>query len=423
MISTFEMQPLQNLLDLQIGGLWGDTAGQSEVDVKVMRITELGSNGNSDLSTSATRSLTAKQVASRKLQAGDLLLEKSGGGPKTPVGRVALIPALDEDYICSNFMLLMRPNNSVVLSEYLHQFLTYLHVTGQTIPLQSSSTNIRNISTPDYMQVPVPVPSLVEQKRIVEALDDHLSRLDKALAEAGYAAKATMRFSASLLHSMFTGDLMQRELGIQDINLVELSDVAEIQSGGTPKGLDRLTSDVASESHTIPFYKVGDMNLDSRYMLASRAYLTSADVEKLSLKVIPVGSVIFPKAGGAIATDKKRLVKVPGPIDLNCMAVTPSSQLLPSYLAWWFESFKLSDLSNGSILPQIGKTSVMQVRLPCPSLSEQEQVVHYLEENITQVRAQAQNIDGVAASIETLRRSILNDAFSGKLVNGYSNEQ
>jgi type I restriction enzyme S subunit len=141
------------------------------------------------------------------------------------------------------------------------------------------------------------------------------------------------------------------------------------------------------------------------------------------LKVIPVGSVIFPKAGGAIATDKKRLVKVPGPIDLNCMAVTPSSQLLPSYLAWWFESFKLSDLSNGSILPQIGKTSVMQVRLPCPSLSEQEQVVHYLEENITQVRAQAQNIDGVAASIETLRRSILNDAFSGKLVNGYSNEQ
>jgi type I restriction enzyme, S subunit len=270
----------------------------------------------------------------------------------------------------------------------------------------------------------VPVPPLEEQKRIVEALDDHLSRLDKALAESGYAAKATMRFSTSLLHSMFTGDLMQRELGIEDINLVVLSDVAEIQSGGTPKGLDRLTSDVPSESHTIPFYKVGDMNLDSRYMLASRAYLTSANVEKLSLKVIPVGSVIFPKAGGAIATDKKRLVKVPGPIDLNCMAVTPRSQLLPSYLAWWFDSFKLSDLSNGSILPQIGKTSVMQVRLPCPSLSEQERVVHYLEEKITEVRTQAQNIDGVAASIKTLRRSILNDAFSGKLVNGwYSSEQ
>jgi type I restriction enzyme S subunit len=272
----------------------------------------------------------------------------------------------------------------------------------------STSTTVPLINKKTLEKIPCSVPPLEEQRRIAEALDDRLSRLAKALAEAGYAAKATMRFSASLLHSMFTGDLMQRELGIQDINLVELSDVAEIQSGGTPKGLDRLTSDVASESHTIPFYKVGDMNLDSRYMLASRAYLTSADVEKLSLKVIPVGSVIFPKAGGAIATDKKRLVKVPGPIDLNCMAVTPSSQLLPSYLAWWFESFKLSDLSNGSILPQIGKTSVMQVRLPCPSLSEQEQVVHYLEENITQVRAQAQNIDGVAASIETLRRSILN---------------
>jgi type I restriction enzyme S subunit len=88
-------------------------------------------------------------------------------------------------------------------------------------------------------------------------------------------------------------------------------------------------------------------------------------------------------------------------------------------LAWWFESFKLSDLSNGSILPQIGKTAVMQVQLPIPPLADQEKVVQYLEENISMVRAQASSIDGVVASISTLRRSVLNDAFSGKLVGRY----
>jgi restriction endonuclease S subunit len=92
-------------------------------------------------------------------------------------------------------------------------------------------------------------------------------------------------------------------------------------------------------------------------------------------------------------------------------------------LAWFFDSFKLSDLSNGSILPQIGKTAVMQVRLPCPSLSEQEAVVQYLEENISKVRAQVQSIEGIASSIATLRRSVLNDAFSGRLVDRDSSEQ
>jgi type I restriction enzyme S subunit len=165
------------------------------------------------------------------------------------------------------------------------------------------------------------------------------------------------------------------------------------------------------------------MNRDARYMKSSRSYLTNTDVDSLRLKVIPTGSVIFPKAGGAIATDKKRLVQVPGPIDLNCMAVIPGTKLLPSYLAWFFDSFKLSDLSNGSILPQIGKTAVMQVRLPCPSLSEQEAVVQYLEENISKVRAQVQSIEGIASSIATLRRSVLNDAFSGRLVDRDSSEQ
>jgi restriction endonuclease S subunit len=96
------------------------------------------------------------------------------------------------------------------------------------------------------------------------------------------------------------------------------------------------------------------------------------------------------------------------------MAVTPLAQLLPTYLAWWFESFKLSDLSNGSILPQIGKTAVMQVELPCPSLEEQSTVVEYLEEKISRARQQAMELESLSKSIENLRRSILNRAFSGQ---------
>lgn len=314
----------------------------------------------------------------------------------------------------NNHAHVLRPKSGVIELGYLLHYLNAFDYRGY-----ANGTTRLKLTQGAMNSIPVRLPTIDDQRRIVEALDEHLSRLDKALAEAQHSAQATSRFSASLLHSMFTGELMQRELGIEELHLTALAEVADVQSGGTPKGLDRLSSEAATGDHTVPFYKVGDMNLDARYMKASRSYLTHKDIDALRLKVIPSGSVVFPKAGGAIATDKKRLVQVPGPIDLNCMAVIPGHTVLSSYLAWWFESFKLSDLSNGSILPQIGKTAVMQVQLPIPSLADQEKVVNYLEEKISLVRAQALSIDEAEASIATLMRSVLNVAFSGKLVKRY----
>jgi restriction endonuclease S subunit len=353
-----------------------------------------------------------------EVQQGDFLMTTTG--PRNRCGVVCYVRSTPPRLIFSGKILRFRVNEEMVDPRWIEYILLspeYQKVLDR-LKVGTSDSSV-SIGNDQVLSLNVPVPPLAIQKKIVETLENHLSRLDKALTEAQYSAQATMRFSASLLHSMFTGDLMQRELGITELNLTALSEVAEVQSGGTPKGLERLSSESATGDHNVPFYKVGDMNLDPRYMKEARSYLTPKDVEALRLKVIPVGSVVFPKAGGAIATDKKRLVKVPGPIDLNCMAVIPGSAVLPSYLAWWFESFKLSDLSNGSILPQIGKTAVMQVQLPIPSISDQERVVQYLEENISMVRSQALSIDGVVASVSTLRRSVLNDAFSGKLVDRY----
>jgi type I restriction enzyme S subunit len=207
---------LQEILLSSIGGIWGDNPGESEVDASVIRVTELKPNGGLDVSTAVVRSMTEKQLASRILREGDIILEKSGGGPNTPVGRVALIPEFTEPYVCSNFMLVMRAKTDEILSKYLHYFLTYLHLSGKTIPLQSSTTNIRNISTPDYMKVEIPIPSLPNQIEIVDNLDDLTSKLDKALEQVGKvgglpkAESVTSQIAnlrLSILHSVFEGSL------------------------------------------------------------------------------------------------------------------------------------------------------------------------------------------------------------------------
>lgn len=199
--------PLIETLSHSIGGIWGGEPGSDEVDVCVLRVTELKRHGRLDSATAARRSVGVSQFQSRALQTGDLLLEKSGGGPNNPVGRVGLVPSLDEPSVCSNFMQLMRPDTAVVQPRFLHLYLNYFHASGGTVSLQTASTNIRNIKTKDYLKIPVPVPCLVVQERVVGNLDRLLSDCDslESTVMAGVTRSDSLR--RSLLHAAFTGQL------------------------------------------------------------------------------------------------------------------------------------------------------------------------------------------------------------------------
>ena len=73
--------------------------------------------------------------------------------------------------------------------------------------MQTSTTNIRNIKTPQYMAHLVPLPQLDEQETIIQILDEQLSRLDSSLAIADLIEKKASAMRRSLLHAAFTGEL------------------------------------------------------------------------------------------------------------------------------------------------------------------------------------------------------------------------
>ena len=199
--------PLQALLATSIGGVWGKEPGNGEVDVDVLRVTELRPHGVLDPSTAARRSVTTSQLNSRRLQAGDLLLEKSGGGPNTPVGRVGLVVDVPANAICSNFMQLMRPDASLVLPEYLHLYLGHLHNMGGTAALQTASTNIRNIKASEYLLLEVPVPTLAEQADMVQQAELALSSIGSVKRAVVVGDAGADRVRRSLLAAAFRGDL------------------------------------------------------------------------------------------------------------------------------------------------------------------------------------------------------------------------
>lgn len=398
--SGWHTVPLTEVLEHSIGGAWGSVPGQDEVDVRVIRVTELKNHGRLDSSTAALRSIKKGQLQTRQLRPGDLLLEKSGGGPKTPVGRVGLVRVVEGPTVCANFMQLMRPNPSLVSARFLHLFLNHFYMQGGTLGMQTASTNIRNIKSSDYFTLPVPVPPLAEQRRIVDLLEEHLSRLDAAEQAL---ERVKLRTNGLLLSAL---QVLMSDAGGRATTLGE---VAKWGSGGTP-----LTGNRAFyEGGTIPWVNSGDLRDTELTSVPKR--ITQQGFEKSATKWVPTGAVLVAMYGATIG----RLAIATEAVTTN-QAVAyaiPGPKLEASFLFWYLRSQRgsLVAAGKGGAQPNISQTVLKAWPILVPSLEVQLNLV----EQARELHAAVLRLDGqVQRAIERrvlLRHALLAAGFSGRL--------
>lgn len=226
---------LHEVCDIQ-SGLW---KGKKEpfTNALVLRNTNFTSSGRLDYSNVVELEVETKQLMKREVVKDDIILEKSGGGDKTPVGRVCIHNATsDVPFSLSNFTARLRVKNRELLdAHFLHRFLYFLYISGKTEPMQRHSTGIRNLQLSQYKNIDIPLPPLAEQKRIVERLDKAFSEIDKAIATAEAKEGEVERLKAATLSAMLNRGSQSGESITEDEEdsvmwkTVRLGDVCEIQ--------------------------------------------------------------------------------------------------------------------------------------------------------------------------------------------------
>ena len=207
----FECAPLESLLGHTIGGVWGSVPGEDEEDVDVVRVTELREHGSLSLDTAARRSITTKQLLSRRLEPGDLILEKSGGGPKQPVGRVARFVGHSRDAVCTNFMQLLRPDDQKIDSTFLNWQLHYRYLSGHTASMNKGSGNIRNLQMEAYFAQLIWVAPLASQPSICRYIEDAYAAAHETEQSIQTALVRVGALRRSVLAEAFAGRLVVQD--------------------------------------------------------------------------------------------------------------------------------------------------------------------------------------------------------------------
>jgi type I restriction enzyme S subunit len=114
--------------------------------------------------------LTGPVAASKCLMHWDVL-ERSGGSPEQPVGRVAIAGAGLDLCVPTDFQRLMRVDPKKALPTYVFWRLRHDWASGLTRSYSRRTTGITNLSVKEYTAREVPVPSVEEQAGLVESAE------------------------------------------------------------------------------------------------------------------------------------------------------------------------------------------------------------------------------------------------------------
>lgn len=171
---------LKDIILPPISGEWGNDDEEGN-GVLVLRTTNFTNEGIINYENIITRKINKKNIKHKYLQKGDILIEKSGGSEKQPVGRVVYFEGEEYKYLFNNFTSVLRiKNKNFINSKYLFLYLYSYYKNGGTLAFQNKTTGLHNLKLEQFVaSIEIPVLSLSEQQRIANELDKVSELIDK----------------------------------------------------------------------------------------------------------------------------------------------------------------------------------------------------------------------------------------------------
>lgn len=181
-------------------GEWGGEPQGGDGDYFVLRSTNFTKDGYLDYSNVVVRYIPEAKRPRCTLRVGDILLEKSGGGPDQAVGRVAIFESgSNHRFGYANFI-----ERLCVTDDFDPKFVMFRllqsYRDGVTVRYEQQTTGIRNLKLRDFLDEKVSTPPLSQQRKIARILTtlDNLIEKTEALIAKYQAIKQGM------MHDLFT---------------------------------------------------------------------------------------------------------------------------------------------------------------------------------------------------------------------------
>jgi len=289
--------------------------------------------------------------------------------------------------------------------KFIHWLLASPQIQEQ-LWTNSTSTTVALLNKRTLEKIPIQVPPIEEQKRIVEALDSYLEKIDLTVSELHSDLRKLDELERSARFSEF-----ERANTANANSIVQLKDVTVKAKSIDPKVLG---------VHSFKYVDISSISTD----LESPQILGSTETSKAPSRArqqIMEGDIVF----STVRPYQKKLALIKA--DLNghiastgfCV-LRPIGDLVDSrYIYHYLKSDMLLDqvlpLQRGASYPAVGDTDVKQSTMPLPDLAKQQEIASNLDVVVGAVKVLKSQLETTIERAQVLRRALLHKAFLGQL--------
>ena len=425
----WEVHRMKSCISQRDGGAWGDEATGETGDCICLRIADFDYEHFrfTDSNNLTIRHYASPIIKKLLLQKNDILIEKSGGGEKTPVGRTVLF---DKEYpaLFANFMDRLRCSD-FILPQYLQYVFVTFYKNRYTQNYIKQTTGIQNLDLSSMLADEfVPVPNLNEQKRIVCYLELKCTKIDNLLTKTRSSIEEYKKLKQAVITQAVTkgvrGEREMKDSGVEWIGEIpkewrktQLRHCATIKSGIT------LGKSYSKDTILIerPYLRVA--NVQGGYVdLNDLATIQVTPDEDLKYR-LHSGDVLMTEGG-----DRDKLGRgcvwrgeiEPCLHQNHVFAVqTNETILLPAFLEYLTASdvgrsyFDVTAIKTTN-LACTSSSKVLAFTIPLPSIEEQIEIVSFIKKRSLELNKLIMKKELLAQELESYKKSLIYEVATGK---------
>ena len=359
-------------------------------DIPFFKIGTFGKEANAFITDQIYQDFKEKYSFPKK---GDILISASG-----TIGRRVIYDGKPAYFQDSNIVWIDN-DEKVVLNEYLYMFY------GACDWNPSKGATIARLYNDDLRRIKIQFPkSLDEQKRIVALLGTVFADLEQTRAKTEQNLKNARELFDSYLQQVFS----QKGEGWVEKTLGE---TVVVERGSSPRPIKNFQT---TDEDGVNWIKIGDTKGITKYITCTKEKITPAGAEKS--RKVNEGDFIL---SNSMSFGKPYIMATSGYIHDGWFVFR-----LPEYIDTEFFYYLLSSpfvqkqfqtLSSGAIVKNISGDLVKKAHLPIPPLAEQKSIADKLIETSKEIEKLEIIYNKKLSSIDELKKSILQKAFSGEL--------
>jgi type I restriction enzyme S subunit len=307
-----------------------------------------------------------------------------------------------KSYITNNSMVLSPKEKKEINKEFLYYIMKKVNyskfITGTGQP-QITKTEIKSAQ--------IPIPEVKEQKKIASILlsvDKSIEKTDEVIEETKELKKGLMQdlLTKGIGHSEFKEVRLNTKKVYIPLNweVRKLEELIKIKNGYSPSKFDFF------EDGEYPFIKVNDMNFAYKYISKANLYFNKSKYDLAQPKTI-----IFPKRGAAISTNKINILSKEAYYDTNVMGLITNDKLVTEYLYYYIENLGLWQFADTTSIPQINNKHIYPLLVPYPSLEEQKKIASILSSVDSKIKKEEE----YKAKLERLKKGLMQKLLTGEI--------